>query len=171
MAATAPKSAVSLVPDALLVWGYSIVMRFLLTPPEGSRPSLVVDTVAVIDASAIARLSEDMHGLGCPNGILFDDQRCVLLRDTFTSIDASSVVQDQELATQDVLGPDRAPKPSSLERRVARWLELLSVSWDRAVSSDPEVAAHLIQNIVPAAAGTSIHALATGDAAGEAEFA
>jgi hypothetical protein len=146
-----------------VVWGYPSEMRFLLTPPEGSRPSLVVDTVAVVDASAIARLREDMHGLGCPNGILFDDQRCVLLRDTFTSIDASSIVQVQELATQDVLGSDAAPKTSALERRVARWLETLSASWDRAVSSDLEIAAHLIEDIVPAASGTLIHAIANAE--------
>jgi hypothetical protein len=60
----------------------------------------------------IARLRVDMHGLACLNGILFDQQRCVLLRDTFTSIDASSIVQNvqnRELATQDVLGPDAGP--------------------------------------------------------------
>lgn len=87
-------------------------VRFLLTPPGGSRPTLVVDTRAQIDEAAIAQLRSDLHGLGCPNGILFDRDKCVMLRDTYADMSASSIIVDAEIpvvcqSSSVPLGPSR----------------------------------------------------------------
>lgn|GEM_PF-2100033 len=132
-------------------------MRFYLTPPDGTRPTVVVETCPLVNDAAIAELSADIYGLSCPNGILFDEHHCVILRDTFASMDASSVQVDAKLATEDVL--NRITAEGSLDHRVERWLEVLSASWDDALSREPSIAAAFIPDIVSAASGSSVYAV------------
>jgi hypothetical protein len=132
-------------------------VRFYLTPPDGTLPTLVVETRAVVDDAAIAELSADIYGLSCPNGILFDEHRCVILRDTFASMDESSVKVDAELATAEVLS--RIAAEGSLDHRVERWLDVLAASWDEALPHEPSIAAKFIPDIVSAASGSSVYAL------------
>jgi hypothetical protein len=129
-------------------------VRFLLTPDGGSRPSLVVETVDDLDDTKIASFRSDLHGLACSNGILFDRTRCVILRDTFESMDESSFAVEEGPAANAVLA--RAGG-GSLEDRVDRWLRMLSASWDRALPIEPETAAPFIADIVPAASGSLVH--------------
>jgi hypothetical protein len=133
-------------------------MRFLLTHPSETRPSLVVDTFVVIDDTAVERLRVDLHGLGCPNGLLFDPERCIILRDTYASMNADSivVVENEHSETDAVLAK---AGPGTLDERVARWLEMLSGHWDSALPLEPGVAAPFIADIVPAASGSMLHAL------------
>jgi hypothetical protein len=127
----------------------------MLIPPGGSRPTLVVDTVLDVDA-AMETLRSDLHGMGCPNGILFDESHCVILRDTFSSMEAASIIEDGRLSTDEVLERVAGGHGRSLDDRVERWLETLSSSWDQALSQDPEVAAAFITDIVPAAFGSVV---------------
>ena len=132
-------------------------MRFLLTHPSETRPSLVVDTCRAIVDETISRLRTDLNGLGCPNGLLFDVERCVILRDTYASMDADSIiVEPDQLATDAVL---TKVAPGALDERVAQWLEMLSVRWDSALPQEPAVASPFIADIVPAASGSMLYAL------------
>jgi hypothetical protein len=132
-------------------------MRFLLTHPSETRPSLVVDTHPAIDDGAIERLRADLHGLGCPNGLLFDAERCVILRDTYSSMSADSIVVEPEQPGTDAVLAKVGP--GALDERVASWLEMLSARWDSALPLEPAVAAPFIADIVPAASGSMLHAL------------
>jgi len=49
--------------------------------------------------------------------------------------------------------------PGSLDERVGRWLEMLSTRWDSALPLESKVAAPFITDIVPAASGSTLHAL------------
>ena len=134
-------------------------MKFLLTPPGGSRPTLVVETRAHVDAAAIAELSAEIYGLSCPNGLLFDEDTCVVLRDTFQDLQPTSIIEDARLPTARVLerlGPSRG---RSLDDRVQQWLSTLCADWDQALPEDPALAAPFITDIVPAASGTIIHSV------------
>ncbi len=137
-------------------------MRFLLTPEGGSRPSVVVETHDRVESAAVAAFRKVLYGIGCPNGILFDQQRCVILRDSFASMNEDSIVEDSgALATDEVLA--RVGRAGTLDERVARWLGILSTSWDHALPEEPAVAAPFITDIVPAASGSLVHAIG-GDA-------
>ena len=132
-------------------------MRFLLTHLSETRPSLIVDTCLSIDDQAIDRLRADLHGLGCPNGLLIDSAKCVILRDTYSSMSADSiVVEPEQPATAAVLAN---VGPAALDDRVGTWLEMLSAHWDSALPLDPTVAAPFIADIVLAASGSMLHAL------------
>lgn len=135
----------------------STEMRFLLTHPWETRPSLVVDTCPAIDTDAISRLRTVLHGLGCPNGLLFDDEQCIILRDSYSSMEPDSIVVEPErLPTGAVLA---SVPPDSLDERVARWLEVLTARWDVAMPLEPAIASPFIADIVPAASGSLLHAL------------
>src|SRR5664280_1784893 len=128
-------------------------MRFLLVPPNNTRPSLIVETHEQVTELEEQRLSADMYKISCANGILFDNTNCVVLRDALDDMGPQSVRVDLRLQTSAVLSLVRG---SSLNERVQTWLSLLSVSWNHAIPTD-EAVASLIYDVVPAAAGTSIH--------------
>jgi hypothetical protein len=132
-------------------------MRFLLTHPSETRPSLVVDTCPAIEDATVERLRTDLHGLGCPNGLLFDAERCVILRDTYSSMSADSIIVEAEQPATDAVLAKAGP--GTLDERVAGWLEMLSVRWDSALPLEPAVAAPFIADIVPAASGSMLYAL------------
>lgn len=136
---------------------YPYRMRFLLTPPSETRPSLVVETCTAIDDLIVQRLRDDLHGFGCPNGLLFDAQRCVILRDSYGTMGPESIqVEPDSPSTNAVLAN---VAPGTLDERVARWLEMLSSRWDTALPLEAAVAAPFITDIVPAASGSMLHAL------------
>lgn len=131
----------------------------MVVPASASRPSLVVETVATIDEAAIDRLRQWMYGLGCPNGLLFDAERCLILRDTFEAMGPHSILVEDELPTASVL--ERvSPGPGSLEDRIDRWLAVLAANWDLAIPDEPGAAAPFLTDIVPAAAGSRIQQVA-----------
>ncbi|MEI8259420.1 MAG: hypothetical protein WCJ30_27445 [Deltaproteobacteria bacterium] len=131
-------------------------MRFLLTHPSETRPSLVVDTCSAITDAAIAQMKADLHGLGRSSGLLFDERQCLILRDTYSSMDIGSIEVETRQPTDAVLARvARVP----LDERVGRWLEMLSAGWDSALPLEPAVAAPFIADIVPAASGSMLHAL------------
>lgn len=132
-------------------------MRFLLTHPVDTRPSLVVDTCSEIDERAIARLRNDLHGLGCANGLLFDPRQCIILHDTYSTMDASSIVVEGAALNADLVLA--RVTGSTIEERVERWLEALSVRWDSALPIEPGIAAPFIADVVPAASGSMLHVL------------
>jgi len=121
---------------------------------------LVVDTCPRIDEAELLRMRNDLIGMGCANGILFDEERCVILRDTFESGSPDSIVLAAALATAEVLERLGAFASKSLDHRVGRWLELLSEHWDGALPAEPAAAAPFLPDIVPAAGGAVVRLVA-----------
>jgi hypothetical protein len=134
-------------------------VKYLLTPPGGSRPTLVVETCPRADEAAIAEFSAELYGLSCPNGLLFDENICIVLRDTFEDMKPTSIEVERELSTDAVLGRLGPSRGRSLEDRVEQWLAELSSNWDQALPEDPELAAPFITDIVPAVFGAIIHSI------------
>jgi hypothetical protein len=116
-------------------------------------------TTARIDEGAIARLKERMLGLGCPHALLFDSIECLILRDTYTSLDVDSLQEDGRLPTSRVLARVQAPG-NALDQRVLRWLQSMAANWNTALPVDRDVAAPFITDIVPAVSGSSIREVA-----------
>jgi hypothetical protein len=122
---------------------------------------LVVQTAIDADPLAVEALSRTMYGLGCPNGLLFDERVCVILRDHFSSMQADSIQVDQRLSTNAVLP---VGTQGSLEARVERWLHQLARQWSSALPDEPEIASAFIPDIVSAASGSLVQTL-SGDEA------
>jgi hypothetical protein len=131
-------------------------MRFLVTHPSETRPSLLVHTCAAVNEAEVNRMRDAMFGLGCANGLLFDREQCVLLRDTFSSrAPASILAEGAPLRTDDVLANAGS---GSLDARVTRWLEMLSTNWNSALPIDGAIAAPFLADVVPAASGSTVYA-------------
>lgn len=120
-----------------------------------------METCASIDQAAINELRALLYGMGSASGILFDSQECVILRDTFVSMNEDSIeVEGARLKAEEVLA--RVGTSGSLDERVERWLSVLSTHWDQALPHEPALAAPFIADIVPAASGSLVHALGVG---------
>lgn len=134
-------------------------MLFVATHPPDPRPALVVETTTRIDEPAIDRLKQRMLGFGCPNGLLFDPNECLILRDTYSSLDADSLAEDGRIATDRLLV--RVPgRGGSLEQRVLNWLQSMAASWNTALPLDGETAAPFITDVVPALSGSHLREVA-----------
>jgi len=133
-------------------------VRLLVNHPPDPRPALVVETVERVNPETIARLQHELYRLGCPNGLLFDESSCVVLRDTYSSMRPDSLVADSRVKTLDVLA--RVANGRSLDRRVLDWVRSMAASWNDALPSEPDVAAPFITDIVTAVSGSSIHQVA-----------
>lgn len=134
-------------------------MLFLVNHPPDPRPALVVETTARIDAGVIDRLKQRMLGLGCPNGLLFDPDECLILRDTYSSLEVDSLEEDGRVATDRLLARVRAPG-RTIDQRVLDWLQSMAASWNTALPLDGDVAAPFITDIVPAVSGSYIREVA-----------
>jgi len=132
---------------------------FFVVHPSDPRPALVVETTARVDAGEIDRLKQRMLGLGCPNGLLFDADECVILHDTYSSLEVDSLEEDGRVSTDRLLSRVRAPG-RTLEQRVLDWLQSMSASWNTALPIDGDVAAPFITDIVPAISGSYIREVA-----------
>lgn len=133
---------------------------FFVTHPHDPRPALVVETSARIDDDVIAELKERMLGLGCPNGLLFDPDHCVILHDTYSSLGADSLREDGRVATDAVLARVDASRANALEQRVLKWLQSMASSWNTALPLDGDIASPFISDIVPAVSGSEIREVA-----------
>jgi hypothetical protein len=128
-------------------------MRFVLRDPSDTRPSLVVHTAAKVDDASVEELRQELYGCGCATGILLDADVFVILRDSFTSMDADSIVAEQPwLSTPKVLAALNESANETFDARVEWWLRLLATRWNHAIPEESELASTLILNIVPAAA-------------------
>jgi hypothetical protein len=132
---------------------------FLINHPPDPRPALVVETTAHVDAGVLERLKQRMLGLGCPNGLLFDADECVIVRDTYRSLDVDSLEEDGRVSTDLLLARVRAPG-RTIDQRVLDWLQSMSASWNNALPVDGDVAAPFITDIVPAVSGSYIREVA-----------
>ena len=133
-------------------------MRFLVTHPPDPRPAVVVETVSRVDPAAIANLKEALLRLGCPNGLVFDADVCVILRDTYSSLEVESLAEDGRVATDRVLA--RVANGRTLDQRVSDWLRSMASSWSNALPAEQDVAAPFLTDIVPAVSGSSIRQVA-----------
>jgi hypothetical protein len=132
---------------------------FLVTHPSDPRPALVVETIARIDAAAVDSLKQRMLGLGCPNGLLFDANECVILRDSYSSLDVDSLVEEGRVLTDRLLA--KVPAAGHLmDRRVFDWLRSMATRWDTALPVDGDVAVPFITDIVPALSGSNVREVA-----------
>lgn len=132
--------------------------RYTLAQGGDPKSTLVVDVCDKIDASALAGLKRFMYEEGCANGLIFDENECVLLRDTFTEMSPASVLEERRIPTHALLTTLGKADVGPLAARVGRWLRLLTTSWQAAVPADSPDAQELIYDVVPAAAGATIHA-------------
>lgn len=138
---------------------YSWCVIFFVTHSPDPRPTLVVETCPAINAAAIDGLKQRMLGLGCPNGLLFDANQCVIFRDAYRSLDADSLEEDGRVSTEGVLAKVR-PAERSLDQRVLEWLRSMAASWNTALPMDGEIAAPFITDIVPAVSGSDVREVA-----------
>ena len=100
-----------------------------------------------------------MVGLGCPNGLLFDANECVIIRDTYTSLEPASLEEDGRVATDPLL--TRVPAAQrSLNQRVLDWLRSMAAGWNAALPMDGAIAAPFITDIVPAVSGSHVRQVA-----------
>jgi hypothetical protein len=129
-------------------------MRFVVTHPPDPRPALIVETVATVDEATIAGLKKALFGRGCPNGLLFDANVCVILHDAYTSYDPSSFQEDGRVSTDRLLARVRGDRP--LDERVFDWLRSMAASWNDTLPEENAVAAPFIMDIVPAVSGSSV---------------
>lgn len=134
-------------------------MLFLVTHPPDPRPALVVETTARIDVAAVDRLKQRMLGLGCPNGLLFDANECLILRDTYSSLEVDSLTDDGRVSTDRLLARVRA-SGRTIDQRVLDWLRSMAASWNTALPVDGDVSASFITDIVPAVSGSHIREVA-----------
>ncbi len=134
-------------------------MLLVATHPPDPRPALVIETTARIDAGAIDRLKQRMVGFGCPSGLLFDPDECLILRDTYSSLDADSLAEDGRVATDRLLARVRV-RGGSLEQHVIDWLRSMAASWYTALPLENEMAAPFVTDIVPALSGSHLREVA-----------
>jgi hypothetical protein len=78
-----------------------------------------------------------------------------VLRDTFSSPNEESIIEDAAIESHRLFGPGPAP----LAERVQRWLEAMSANWSEALPRE-DWAAPLFYDIIPATSGTYIQRLA-----------
>lgn len=134
-------------------------MLFLVTHPPDPRPTLVAETTARIDAEAIDRLKQRMLGFGCPNGLLFDEEECLIVRDTYRSLDIDSIEEEGRIPNARLLARVRGPG-RTIDQRVLDWLQSMAASWNTALPLDNDIAAPFITDIVPAVSGSHIREVA-----------
>jgi hypothetical protein len=126
--------------------------RYLLTPPDDTRPSLLVELCAKVDEGVVDEVRQVMFGLGCAHGLVLDARDCDVLRDTFETTGPDSIKIEGVLETARLL----ANGSGTLENRLWRWLDGLTKSWMSVIPHKPW-ARLLLADVVPAAAGSTIH--------------
>jgi hypothetical protein len=132
---------------------------FAVSHPPDPRPALAVLTTNQISDDAIEELKERMLGWGTPNGLLFGRDYCVILRDTYSSLDVDSLQEDGRVETALLLAEVPADA-RAFEVRVFDWLQSMAASWSRALPSDGKVSAPFIADIVPAVSGSLVREVA-----------
>lgn len=131
--------------------------RYTLTRGVDPNAKLVADICDVVDDQAIEAIKRYMHDYGCANGLLFDEDVCVLLRDTFSELSPASICEERRIPTKLLLATLGSSNVGPLAVRVGCWLHLLAASWQMAVPTESEDAKELIYDVVPAAEGAAIH--------------
>ncbi|MGK3999970.1 hypothetical protein [Sorangium sp. So ce1024] len=126
--------------------------RYLLTPPGDTRPSLLVELCPSIDDTVLREVREAMFGLGCGNGLVLDAEQCVILHDSFASMDPGAIEQEPTtLETARLIGASGGP----IEQRLERWLNALATNWQSTLPRE-EWSAPLLTDVVPAASGSIV---------------
>ncbi len=133
--------------------------RYLLTPPGETRPSLLVELCPEVDETVLQEVREAMFGLGCGNGLVLDAERCLILHDTYQSIeDSRSIeVEPASLDTQRLLGANGG----SIEQRLERWLNALTTNWHDSIPHETWTAP-LLTDVIPAASGSLVRRAMAG---------
>jgi hypothetical protein len=134
-------------------------MKFFLTHPGDARPTLIVETCTKIEPAVVERFGRTLSGIRCHNGILIDSEDLLILREVLTPQGELSVTPDMPtLPTVDVIGPSDGI--CTLNERVERWLESLSANWRGALARQTDATRRLLPDIVPAASGSHVQAVA-----------
>lgn len=132
--------------------------RYLLHHWEETRPALLVEVVEEANAEVVARVKREMFSRGCAHGLVIDSARTLILRDTFSGMNESGIIQEEGfLSSQQLLAGGIG---STLAERVGQWLQGLSVNWHETLPKE-EWAGVLLYDVVPAASGSSIERIDT----------
>lgn len=134
-----------------------MAMRYTLTQGIDPRSTLVADVCDRIDDQALDGLKRFMFGYGCANGLLFDEEVCIVLRDRYTELSPASITEERRIPTPVLFTTLGSENVGSLYVRVGHWLDLLSRYWKDAVPKDSEDAQELLYDVVSAADGAKIH--------------
>jgi hypothetical protein len=133
-------------------------LRYLLTPPGDTRPSLLVELCPRVDEGVLSDVRQVMYGLGCASALVLDSERCFILRDTYASTGPDAIVVEKaEIETQRLLGAGGG----SLEGRLERWHNALTTNWNAAIPREAWTAP-LLTDVVPAASGSLVHRAMAG---------
>jgi hypothetical protein len=129
--------------------------RFFLRHAPDPRPSLVVQTCERADGEAVRAFCDLLFGLGCSEGLLFDQNECLLVHDSFAAVAPSSLSVEARMATAIVLeklGRFGYSTRRSLDERVELWLGMLARSGAEALPNDPKAAEPFLVGVLPSAA-------------------
>jgi hypothetical protein len=135
--------------------------RFFLRHAPDPRPALVVQTCERADGDAVRAFCDLLFGLGCSEGLLFDQNECLLVHDSFASDAPSSLSVEARMATATVLEKLNRPGFSryrSLDERVELWLDMLARRGSEALPDDPKAAEPLLVGVLTSAAEAVISA-------------
>lgn len=121
-------------------------MRYYITHPPDPRPALIVDVVSAADLD-LQRFLSDLWSHQTSHGLLIDLGKCIVVRDSFTSLDQSSLTVEGEIKTADLMG--RLTSLAELQIRVGQWLDKMTRDWRAALPPDQETAI-LMTDVVPA---------------------
>jgi len=130
--------------------------RFELVPPGETRPSLLVDVVDEVNASALRSLQERMIRAGCANALAVDAAQVHVLHDTYDTMDETAILDEAQIPTLTVLGA--APPEQALASQVEAWLRRLALHWVEVLPREPW-AAVLLGDVVPAASGSTVQVI------------
>ena len=130
---------------------YSWRMRYIVVQLPDLRPALVVETASDAVAS-FEQFRSTLLAQGCHAGLIFDESSCIVVRDTYTSLDEASFIQEATLPTHALLGDAQA---GSLDQRVADWLRRMAADWNHTLPKEAFVAP-LLTDVVPALSGCAI---------------
>jgi len=126
--------------------------RYLLHHRGKTRPSLLVEVVDAISDEVVARVKRAMCDLVCPHALVMDEDRTLILRDTFAGLEEDSIIQEATLNSRDILVGTGA---GTLTERVGRWLDGLVSNWREALP-DEEWVGLLLYDVVPAALDSTV---------------
>lgn len=111
-------------------------IRYLLQREQETIPSLLVQVVDVVNDDVVSRVRNDMFDMGCITALVLDEQRAVILQDTFEDQGAESIHPVAEIPTQELLPEEHAGVLPFL-MRVEYWLRSMLENWRGTLPKEP----------------------------------
>lgn len=133
--------------------------QFLLRNTPDYRPTLIVQTCNQADDKVISAFKTFLLRNGCSLGLLFDPNKCLIIRDTFSAMEEDSFELGATFRTDAVMSKTKwhgLARSESLDRRVELWLHQLASKWEDLIPDDADIAAWFYSDIILHAAAARI---------------